>query len=754
MKSGWLVSCGFLVLAFTMTGAPHAQDQAGAGELEQVVVTAQKREQDLQKVPSSVAAVSDEKLDVMTSGGLDVRLLSARVPSLYIESSFGRTFPRFYIRGLGNTDFDLNASQPVSLVYDEVVLENPILKGFPIFDVDRIEVLRGPQGTLFGRNTPAGIVKFESRKPTHETGGYGRLSYGRFDSFQFEGALNGPLVEDVLAGRVSGLYQGRGDWVDNTLTPQSRRLGGYDEFAVRAQLLYTPNDKFSALLNGHARELDGTARLFQSNMVDSGSVDIVSDFERDEIAIDGANKQKLQTRGAIANLKYDFGTTTLTSVTGYENAELFSRGDIDGGFGDIFNPPSGPRRDIPFSSETADAVPSLHQFTEEIRLASNGWERGNFTAGGFYFFENLDVESFSYHTPSGGGQNGFATQRQEARAWALFGAVDVNVTDELTASGGIRYSDDQKDFSAERTQTPIGFLGVPDSTGLITADLSADFVSWDGSLSFAVNPDVNVYGRVARSFRAPSVQGRLLFGDPAVFDSISTGDTEKILSYEGGVKANLLDNRARANISGFYYQMDDQQLTAVGGAGNFNTLLNADKSTGAGFELDLEFLPVNQIFFTAGLSYNKTEIDDTDLTTAIPLGADPRPTVLDTFVVQDTTVSIHKNSFPNAPEWVFNATLRAATPVGSDGEAFFYTDWAYRSEVNFFLYESVEFRDKHLVEGGVRVGYSRFDRSYEVAVFGRNITNDLSRTGGIDFNNLTGFVNEPATWGVEVRRAF
>ncbi len=204
----------------------------------EITVTARKVEEDIQKVPVSVSTLQGEDLDVLTTGGVDIRALSGRVPSLVMESSFGRAFPRFYIRGLGNTDFDLNASQPVSMVVDEVVLENPVVKGVPLFDLDRIEVLRGPQGTLFGRNTTAGIVKFETVKPSQDFDAYARASYGTYSTTDIQGAVGGALGKNFSA-RFSGLYLSRSDWVDNQYEPgPESELGGYTTTAFRLQLLW------------------------------------------------------------------------------------------------------------------------------------------------------------------------------------------------------------------------------------------------------------------------------------------------------------------------------------------------------------------------------------------------------------------------------------------------------------------------------------------------------------------------------------
>jgi iron complex outermembrane receptor protein len=731
------VSAFAAVLA--LPSAAAAQDT----EVSEVMVTAQKRTENINDVPLAVTAVSGQKLDAIRSSGGDIRVFSARVPSLTLESSFGRTFPRPYIRGLGNTDFDLNASQPVSFVYDEVVLENPVLKGFPLFDIDQVEVLKGPQGTLFGRNTPAGVLKFDSAKPTQAFEGYARASYATYSTINAEGAVSGPIIPGVLAARLSGLYQHRDNWVDNTFTGEKNVLEGYDQYALRGQLLWTPTEQFSALLNAHYQHLDGTPRVFRANIIQRGTNNFVPGFERDKISQDAERRavQKVESSGVNLKLTYDFGEgmPELTSITAYERVDTFSRADIDGGFGAVFAPPSGPGV-IAFPAESADGVPFHGQFTQEVRLAGTSGALG-YTVGAFYFNESIKIDSFDYNTLGGGVLQGYAYQNQKSESWALFANVDYAVSEQLKVGGGIRYSDDKKDFLAQRTLSPFG---AP-ATAILRANPDTSEVSFNVNATYAVTEDLNVYGRIARGYRAPSIQGRLVFGD-----TLSIADKETVMSYEAGIKGVLPAARARWDAAVFYYKANDLQITAVGGGANFNRLLNADKAVGYGFEFNAEAEPVDRLLLTAGLSYNNTEIKDQNLFTA-PCGGGC--TVLDPAGPLAGTVRIDRNSLPNAPKWIANVTAGYSWPVAA-GEVFVFTDWAYRSKVNFFLYESAEFNDDKLLEGGFRLGYRAAGGKWEVAAFGRNITNDKSLEGGIDFNNLTGFVNDPRTLGVEVKANF
>ncbi len=710
--------------------------------LDEIVVTAQKREQNIQEVPISITSMNREEIGLLTVSALDVRFLSGRVPSLLIESSFGRAFPRFYIRGLGNTDFDLNASQPVSMVYDEIVLENPVVKGMPVWDVEQIEVLRGPQGTLFGRNTPAGIVKFDSVKPSQEFDSYVRASYGTFDSIDVKGAVGGRLT-DTFSARFSGLYQGRSDWVDNDAPGENNSLGSNETLAYRLQFLWEPNDRFDGLINLHGWSVDGTARLFRANVFDKGSNKVVDSFSRDKVFYDGLNDQQIDSFGGMMKLNYEFDFATLTSVTGYETLDMYSRGDIDGGYGAVFAPPSGPGF-IPFPSETADGLPYLDQFTQEFRLASNPGKRLGWLGGLYFFNEDLQADTISYNTLGGNEQDGYSFQKQTTDSWAAFGSLDYKATDRLSLQGGLRYTKDKKDFSAERPdptfQTPT-FAPITEKT-------DADFTSWDLTANYMVGPTVNVYGRLATSFRAPSIQGRILFcadfegGTNPDTNCVDVADQEEIISGEVGVKTELIDRTLRLNLSAYTFQLDGQQIVAVGGVTNTATLLNADRTDGYGFETDIDWAPSSEWLMTFGLSYNSTELKDENLRVA---GCGGGCTVTDPS--DENGFIVDGNSLPHAPEWIFNGIVDYRKPLGNN--LFLAAlDWAYNSEKRFFLYESEEFKSDFF-ELGVRVGYTFSQAKYEIALFGRNITDEVIVNNGIDFNNLTGMVNEPRIWGLE-----
>jgi iron complex outermembrane receptor protein len=712
-------------------GAALAQTTA-APELQQVTVTAQRRAENIKEVPVSVTAIKGEKLDVLVSGGEDIRVLAAKVPSLNIESSNGRTFPRFYIRGYGNTDFSTFASQPVSLVYDDVVQENPILKGYPIFDLASVEVLRGPQGTLFGRNTPAGVVKFESEKPnTKKVEGYYNLSYGSRGTANVEGAANVPL-SDKWAMRVSTLRQHRDNYIDNyadvAKTQKTGELDGYNEHAERVQFLYTPDASFSALLNLHQRATTGSARLFRANAIKKGTNDLVDGFDPESIVTNAKNFQHLKTEGSNLRLSWDLGAIKLFSITGFEKVgDYFSRGDIDGGV------PGGPGV-VPFQVETGGFIDDLTQYTQEFRAESKYAGPLNWQAGVYYFNEDATGGSNNYNSTTWG-QTSHLVSHQKNTAWAAFASLNYALSEDFSVRGGLRYTDDKKHFNTVVAQNVV-------QVGPSFVDESKSKVNWDLSGTYKLNRDVNLYARMATGFRAPSIAA----ANASV--PITVADAETITSVEGGIKADLFERRARASFSLYDYQVKNQQLTVVGGNTNVTKLINAAKSNGQGAEFDFEGYVSSAFKVTAGGSYNFTEIRDPSLsvnkcaqcTVTNPINSAGR-------------VVIDGNPLPQAPKWIFNASARYGVPVG-DGEFFVFTDWAYRSKINFFLYEATEFSGKPLTEGGLRVGYTWAAGKYEVAAFARNVLDQRRLTGAIDFNNLTGFVNEPRTYGVQFKGNF
>jgi iron complex outermembrane receptor protein len=384
---------------------------------------------------------------------------------------------------------------------------------------------------------------------------------------------------------------------------------------------------------------------------------------------------------------------------------------------------------IPFASATQDGIDDLDQLTQEIRISSQASDRLFWQAGAYYFDSEFTVTTNPFFVAA-------TTLTHENTAWAVFGHVSYAVSDALTVTGGARYTDDDKDLTVQASPIPTAPQSVSD-----------DDLSWDLSALFKVSDRLNLYGRLASGFRAPTIQGR----DVAFFGAPSIADSETITSIEAGFKSQLAGDRVRLNGSVFYYEIKDQQLSAIGGGGNFVQLINADKGTGKGFDIEGEFLVTDNFLLTFGYSYTDTEIKDSSL--VVPPCGSGLCTVLDP-LDGDGNAIIDGNSFTQAPKYIATVTARYGMPVGSNGEFFFLTDWAFQGKTQFFIYESAEFYSDDTFEGGARIGYSHDGGKWEVALFGRNITDEQNVKGAIDFNNLTGFDNEPRIVGVTFKSRF
>jgi len=747
----------------TDAAAPAAaSDSAG---LSDIVVTAERRSENLQRVPVSVAAVGGADLRNFQAAGEDILALSGRVPSLYVETTTGRIFPRFYIRGLGNVDFYLGASQPVSIIQDDVVLEHVVLKSNPVYDVAQVEVLRGPQGSLFGRNTTAGIIKFDTNKPTMDWQGRGSASWGSYNTVSADVGVGGPIAADKLAFRISGMWQHRDNWVSNSYTGASFDgtkggedvMGGFNDRNARLQLLFTPSDNLSFDLSGHVRDYDGTSTLFHRGALKKGSNNSLTE-PRDTVSYDEAdnNVQAYNTQGASLRAAWNFGGATLTSITAYEHSSGYSRGDTDGGAAVNF-PYLGAANGY---GESEGYLRGLDQWTQELRLASNGNGAFKWQFGGFYF-DNRDITDFYQRgyfldtTAPGYNANNWVRLHEVNTSWALFGQASYTIG-KLTLTGGARYTEDRKRTTLlkpamDATGTKIAFPATAPSDIRLTGKEP----SWDVSALYEVNPDLNLYARVARGFRGPTIQGRsAVFGAP-----FTTADSETIMSYEGGFKSQPTSN-LRFNATAFAYTVKNIQLNGNDSNGN-GVLFNADHANAYGIEAEAEWRPIRNITFTLGGSALHSKIKDRNAYAQVcSLNGVMVCSVLNPIAFTTGTgtgkayfVSVNGNPLPNAPKFNIDAAVRYDIPLGDHGDFFVGADVNVQGYTNFVLYRTKEFYANGNLELGLKAGYTTPDKKYEIAAFARNVTNEQNLKGVIE-NYIAAVYNEPRVIGISVSGKF
>ena len=719
--------CAALALVITLAAAP-----VPAQVLEEVVVTAQKREQNIQDVGISITAFTGDQLKQM--GVANSRDVAAITPGVENARTNGGYTSSFSIRGLTQADFGLSQEAPVALYVDEVYQSTQGMGDFLLFDVDRVEVLRGPQGTLFGRNATGGLVHFVTRKPSQQTEVYGELTFGSYNQVRFEGAAGGGLSE-TLSARASVSVNFHDDIVENRVGPDAYDA---DEQAGRIMFSFEPNDDLSILVNVHGGQMDN----------DNGWYDILpakptgfqgtgvpiapdEDFfgtcagcdafgfrEPDDdpytVSHDVDIYHKSETYGVTGKVTWNLGNRMIvTSITDYTDWNNEYTEDSDGSDIQIFDEFGNGGEIFHFFGEN-----EVDQFSQELRL-SGETERTRWVTGFYYLKIDGDYEQGGtfpgfFAAIGFGGVNAQQTEYTlETESWSVFGQLEYDLSENFTVIGGLRYIDESKeqDYISDFKTGRDGFI-IPfglTSPNLITFNGSQEEGLWSAKaeLDWNVSEDILAFvsfnrGIKAGGFNAPlDPSGAVEFIDPFTFDPAPDADTafrydEEILNaYEIGIKSTLMNGLARFNLSGFYYDYNDYQAFNLVGLTSF--LQNTDAEI-KGFEAELFASPVKGLDIVLGASFLDQEAKDVRLGTAV--------------VDRD---------IPNSPEWSVVGMARYEWPAFG-GMMALQGDFNYRSSQNFSLSNAEVTENEGYALGNARLSYRTSDERWGLAVFVKNIS--------------------------------
>lgn len=646
--------------AATAASAPETSADADLGE---IVVTANRREENIQKVAVSVAAASGLKLDQLNIRRPEelVRLF----PGFTSIPNAGSAATSYNIRGVGQSDFSEHEEQPVAAYQDGVYIANAAATGFPIFDVQRVELLRGPQGTLFGRNATGGLVQFHSNQPKAGFSGYGTLTAGDRNLHRMEGAIN--VGDETFAVRAAGYYSDRDGFVKNTNGKDllSEEVGG-----LRLQARYAPSSGATMTLRLEGFNTNGTSQnkalpaYFNSATgldealpedVDAYGTGAGNDFYgfRDSSdlyteGVDNAGMIRKRSRTAALTNKFDLGGVTLFTLTSYNWTHESYSEDTDGTTTHVFR---------------NDDDSHVKTFTQEVRFEGSG-DAYRWTAGGYflnvsgdYFIQNQlpticnqnDSTTCQYGaglgTLDGTGWGAAAASKyhMRTRSEALFAQGEYDLTDKLTFTLGARYTWDQQvfDYQFACRQSISGacvaifggnnVAGSVANIGTVTTvarsatgefDLNPDFGStvthvrqnhgdWSGKvgLSYKLNPDVLLYGTINRGIKSA---GFVFSYDGKALPSELTFRPETLVAYEVGAKTKIFNGKMTANLGIFHYDYTDFQTFQFNGVSAF--VLNRDAYADGG-ELELAAHPGYGIDLNFGVAYNDFWVKNINLPT-------------------------------------------------------------------------------------------------------------------------------------------
>ncbi|MEJ8566136.1 TonB-dependent receptor [Elongatibacter sediminis] len=772
--------------ALLTTTTATAQD----GLLEEIIVTAQKREQSIQDVGITITAFSGAQIKEL--GFEDSFDIARMTPGVHISGNNGGQKTLFTIRGVTQNDFNDQTEAPVAVYVDESYVAFGQGQVFGLFDLDRVEILKGPQGTLFGRNATGGLVHYVSRRPTREAEGFADFTYGSYNQIRFEGAVGGPL-SDTVSGRMSVLYSYYDEVLDNdyperfvTLDGNPLEYGGEDTFnddtlGLRGQLLFEPNDDVDVLLIGSfARTREGTSPFLELPTVpifdaagnhvgtivagpnetreaiapDGTPIDHPLSFDADLLRPPGGNLygpsctpqdyedlecgmdfafedlNSTDTWGVQGKLTWQLSdSTTLTAISDYKSFEKFQGLPADGGPASTIN--------VLFEAE-ADT------FTQEVRL--NGeFDRTRWVAGAYYL--NIDLETGVSITAdpqdlflplAGVPWEDTALTQLETDSWSLFGQLEYDLSDSLTLIGGLRLIRENKDFVGEETfflstdpltletHTPL-FSPQPQRAHTQNKNL------WSGKLQLDWQPTDNllVFAGINRGVKAGGFNAPFTFGAGFPPENIPYNE-EILLAYEAGFKWDgLFGGTTRLNGSAYYYDYEDYQGFFFSQITGWVQNVDAEYH---GVEVELFSSPTPNLSLMFNFSWIDAEIYDVQIGPGIFVDSEP------SFTPEIQLAGLIRYDWPQT---VFGGQVYAQA-------SFNYADEFWDNIRNF----DASLMPDYFI-GNLRLGWSSADDHWDVAAFVNNINDERYFTIGYDLSNATGanslVPGKPRWFGINVR---
>ncbi len=565
--------------------AQSVEDETVARKLDPVTVTANRREEDITDYAGSISAISDKALE--GAGVINMQDIKDLIPNLYLEEDLGgSTTPKIFVRGIGIDNPDVSFDSPVGVYIDGVYMARSFGSLVDMYDVERVEFLRGPQGTIYGRNNSAGALRVVTKSPDlEETEFGGSMAFGTEGQFNTMGYFSAPIVEGTLGARIA--FGSRANDGFQTELSTGKKFKQDDITSARGTILYSPNDVWDVTLR---------ADVMLNNGLGSGAASIVPAFDSDSdpytftsnIAADADSRQKIWGTSLTVERAGDYAD--FTSITAYRNIDQnLTGGDADGSVLALLE----------------GRIQNLNQFqlSQEAFFVGDalmGNEAFNWTAGAFYFTETNKVARSFTVFPGIFGPDTTQQARLETDAFAVYGEVEFEASEQLTFTLGARFTDEEK------TVDIASFDPIPANNFQVADSLSEDRWTWKLAAEYDINDNVMIYGSASTGFRSGGIGLNPAARSAGNIISDTFG-AETAMNYEGGVRATLFDGRAQVAATYFYVDYESLQLAAAGAGGI--TVATPD-ATVHGFEGELTALLTDDLTLVGTVGTMNDEVKD------------------------------------------------------------------------------------------------------------------------------------------------